>query len=110
MAKAITLDEDLKSMNDFRYQCLVKTFGKAEADKIVNTSVNEKDITDKDLITVGTKAGLSKKFCTEDLELIKSETTSLAKYLKKTSSVKKHISWSDRLKEIAGSEENSQGQ
>ena len=76
------------------------------------TSVNGKgkDITDKDLITVGTKAGLSKKFCTEDLELIKSETTSLAKYLKKTSSVKKHISWSDRLKEIAGSEENSQGQ
>ena len=42
MATGITLDKDIQDNLDFRYQTLVKTFGKEEADKIVGSESDDK--------------------------------------------------------------------
>lgn len=57
MANAVVLDEDLKELSDFRYQCLVKHFGKEEADKLVNVDEDEEEITDPELLEIIENAG-----------------------------------------------------
>ncbi len=73
------------------------------------TSVNgkAKDITDEDLIKVGTDAGLSKKKCTETLEEIKKGIQPLDAYLsKRTTSRRRKGKWTDGVKEIASTPNN----
>ena len=57
MAGVITIDEDIKQMNDFRYQCLVETFGVEEAKKIMAQDTDNDEITDKDLLDIIDNAG-----------------------------------------------------
>ena len=57
MANVITIDEDIKERNDFRYQCLIDTFGLEEAKKIMETDVEEGEITDEDLLEIIANAG-----------------------------------------------------
>lgn len=67
------------------------------------TSVNGKgkNITENDLIFVGSSAGLSKEFVHDTLEEIKNQTKMLEKYLYESKQAKrKKVSISDRMKEL----------
>ncbi|MCR5791059.1 MAG: type II toxin-antitoxin system HipA family toxin [Lachnospiraceae bacterium] len=67
------------------------------------TSVNGKgkNITDSDMISVGTNTGLPKTFCEKTIQDIKKETASLKGYLSLQNDAKKrHVSWQERVKEI----------
>lgn len=67
------------------------------------TSVNGKgkNITENDLIFVGSSAGLSKEFVHDTLEEIKNQTKMLEKYLYESKQTKrKKVSISDRMKEL----------
>lgn len=68
------------------------------------TSVNGKgkDISDDDLIKVGSEAGLSKSLCMDILNSVKTETGALDGYLsKKPSPRSKKTNWKNRVKEIS---------
>lgn len=68
------------------------------------TSVNGKgkNITDEDLISVGIGAGLSKKFCKETLDMIRSTSEELKEYLNGNGVRKKEkkVSYRDRINEL----------
>ena len=66
------------------------------------SSVNGKgkDITGKDLIAIGTEAGLSGSFCKKTLGEIYDNTKSLEKYITDTEFPNNHISFRERIAEL----------
>ena len=59
-----------------------------------------KDISDADLIKVGTDAGLSSKFCKDCLEFIKKQTEDLKPYLEGPFPKRKNSRLSSRINEL----------
>lgn len=57
MANVITLDEDIKAREEFRYKCLIEEFGLEEAKKIMEAEIDEDEITDPELLEIINNGG-----------------------------------------------------